>query len=64
MLLPYLTSDLPGIGGQDKQRIEDLRVDEMPLYQPSVEGTHVYFRVRKAGIPTPAIVEQIAEHMH
>jgi len=61
--LPYLTSDLPGIGGQIKQRIEDFRVDEMPLYQPSGEGTHVYFRVRKVGIPTPAAVERIAEHM-
>ena len=64
MLLPYLTSDLPGIGGQIKQRIEDFRVDEMPLYQPSGEGPHVYFRVRKVGIPTPAVVERIAARMH
>ncbi len=61
---PYATADLSGTGGQIKQRIEDFRVCEQPLYQPCGEGTHVYFCVRKVGIPTPAVVERIAEYMH
>ena len=61
--LPYLTSDLPRLGGRIKQRIEDFRVDELPLYPPCGEGTHVYFRVRKRGVPTPAVVERIAAFM-
>ncbi len=61
--LPYLTGDLPGIGGRIKQSLEDFRVEEVPLYIPSGEGTHVYFRVEKAGVPTPVVVERIARYM-
>ncbi len=60
---PHLTSDLPGIGGRIKLTPEDFRVEEVPLYTPCGEGTHVYFRVAKAGIPTPAAVDRIARHM-
>ncbi|MCH7886051.1 MAG: tRNA pseudouridine(13) synthase TruD [Planctomycetes bacterium] len=63
MDLPHLTDDLPGIGGRIKQRVEDFRVEEIPLYDACGEGTHVYFRVEKAGIPTAAAVEKIARHM-
>ncbi len=61
--LPYLTSDLPGIGGQVKHRVEDFHVDETPLYEASGEGTHVYFRIEKRGIPTPAAINRIARYM-
>jgi tRNA pseudouridine13 synthase len=62
-LLPYLTADLPGIGGRLKERPEDFRVEEIPLYLPQSTGTHLYFRVTKQGIATPAAVERIARHM-
>ena len=62
--LPYLTGDLPGIGGAIKQRWEDFRVDELPLYEACGEGTHVYFRVVKSGVPTPVAVERIARYMN
>jgi len=61
--LPCLTRDLPGIGGQVRQYVEDFRVDEVPLYEPSGEGTHVYFRIRKTGVPTPAVIDRIAMYM-
>ncbi len=60
---PYLTGALPGTGGSIKNRPEDFRVDEVPLYEPSGEGTHVYFRVLKRGVPTPAAVGRIAGYM-
>lgn len=62
--LPYLTSDLPGVGGTIKHRVEDFRVDETPLYDARGEGTHVYFRIEKRGIPTPVAVERIARYMN
>ena len=62
-VLPYLTADLPGVGGEIKQRVEDFRVDELPLYNACGEGTHVYFRIEKRGIPTPVAVARIAKHM-
>ncbi len=61
--LPYLTADLPGIGGRVKERIEDFRVEEIPLYDASGEGTHVYFTVTKRGVATPVAVDRIARYM-
>lgn len=61
--LPYLTADLPGVGGRIKESPDDFRVDEVPLYEPCGEGTHVYFRVMKAGITTPEAAGRIARHM-
>ncbi|MDP6637126.1 MAG: tRNA pseudouridine(13) synthase TruD [Phycisphaerae bacterium] len=61
--LPYLTADLPGAGGLIKQHIGDFCVEEIPLYPVCGEGTHVYFTVRKRGIPTPAAVARIAKYM-
>ena len=51
-MLPYLTKDLPGIGGVIKQRDEDFFVQEIPLYEPSGEGEHVYCEVQKVGLTT------------
>ncbi len=60
---PYLTESLPGIGGRIKETSDDFLVDELPLYEPSGEGTHVYFRIRKVGIPTPVAIDRIARYM-
>jgi len=61
--IPYLTSDLPGVGGWIKQIDDDFVVDELPLYPACGEGTHVYFRVRKRGVPTHAAISRIARYM-
>jgi tRNA pseudouridine13 synthase len=58
--LPYLTSDIPGVGGVIKTRPEDFVVDEVPLYEPSGSGTHVYFRIEKVGLPTAQAVQEVA----
>jgi len=61
--LPYATADLPGTGGLIKQNTSDFCVEELPLYPARGEGAHVYFTVRKRGIPTPAAVARIAKYM-
>ena len=61
--LPYLTKELPGIGGTIKQRPEDFRVDEIPLYDPCGEGTHTYIRIEKRDITTHQAVKFIARHL-
>ncbi len=58
--LPYLTADVPGLGGRIKARPEDFAVEEVPLYPPCGEGTHVYFRIEKVGLPTMQAVHQVA----
>jgi tRNA pseudouridine13 synthase len=60
MNLPYLTSDTPGIGGEIKQRPEDFFVQELPLYEPSGEGEHVYFEIEKSGLTTFEALDKIA----
>ncbi len=59
--LPFLTADLPGIGGQIKLRHEEFVVEEIPTYKPSGQGTHVYFGIEKNGLTTPAAIGLIAK---
>lgn len=58
--MPYLTAELPGVGGVIKQHDEDFAVQELPLYLPCGSGTHVYFVIEKQGLPTLAAVQHIA----
>ena len=60
MKLPYLTADLPGIGGTLKSRDEDFVVEEVPAYPPSGTGDHVFVRYEKRGLTTPQAVTAIA----
>lgn len=58
--LPCLTADLPGIGGVFKSSPQDFYVEELPLYEPSGNGTHVYIHFEKTGITTQDAVHWIA----
>jgi tRNA pseudouridine13 synthase len=58
--LPYLTTDLPGVGGVIKRYNEDFIVEELPLYPASGEGTHVYFSIEKQGVTTLEATRVIA----
>lgn len=58
----YLTREVAGIGGRIKERPEDFLVDEVPLYEPSGEGEHIYLYVEKRGMSTFELVELLAGH--
>lgn len=58
--LPFLTADLPGIGGAIKRFDEDFVVEEIPLYPAAGDGTHIYFLIEKRGLPTLAATSHIA----
>jgi len=64
MNLPYLTTDFPGIGGVIKQRNEDFFVQEIPLYEPSGEGEHVYFEIQKVGLTTFEAIHRISSALN
>lgn len=57
---PFLTSNLEGIGGIIRSTEEDFFVEEIPLYQPSGQGTHIYGLIEKRGISTIEAVTRIA----
>ncbi len=58
--LPYLTSNLPGIGGIIKSSEADFIVEEIPRYEPCGEGTHVFFQIEKTGLTTLESIRRIA----
>jgi tRNA pseudouridine13 synthase len=61
--LPYLTADIPGIGGSIKCRPADFVVEEIPAYEAAGEGTHIYFTIEKEGVTTPDAIRRIAREL-
>ena len=61
--LPYLTADLPGIGGVIKESAADFRVSELPLYQPCGSGEHTYLLIEKEGITTLEALRRLAREL-
>lgn len=64
MSLPYLTREIPGIGGRIKQRPDDFQVQEIALYEPSGSGEHVYCEIQKTGITTFEAIDRLAKALH
>ncbi|MCY2950693.1 MAG: tRNA pseudouridine(13) synthase TruD [Planctomycetota bacterium] len=64
MSLPYLTATLPGIGGSIKNRPEDFFVQELPLYQPTGDGEHIYCEIQKIGLTTFDTIDRLARALH
>lgn len=57
--LPTVTPDLPGVGGVLRHDPEDFLVQELPLYQPSGQGSHAYARVEKVGLTTADLLSAL-----
>ncbi len=57
--LPYVTADLAGIGGEIKIEPAQFVVEEIPLYEPSGEGQHVYVRLTREGWTTRALEREL-----
>ncbi|MBS1122726.1 MAG: tRNA pseudouridine synthase TruD [Deltaproteobacteria bacterium] len=60
MTQPFLTSDLVGTGGVLRACDDDFVVEEVPAYEPSGAGDHVFVQVEKRGLTTPQAVLAIA----
>ena len=59
-MLEVLTNEYAGLGGVIKTRAEDFFVEELPLYQPSGEGTHTYILIEKKELSTMSALAEIA----
>jgi tRNA pseudouridine13 synthase len=60
--LPFLTPQTTrNIAGTLKDRPEDFRVDEIPAYEPSGAGEHLYVHFEKTSLDTRDAVRRIAE---
>ncbi len=60
---PYLTGELPGVGGRIKDRPEDFEVDEIPAYEPAGAGDHLFLWVEKTGMGAEFFGRQIAKRL-
>ena len=59
--VPFITADLPGIGGEIKTIPAHFVVEEIPLYEPVGEGGHVYERLTREGWTTRALQTELAK---
>ncbi|RMG15574.1 MAG: tRNA pseudouridine(13) synthase TruD [Planctomycetota bacterium] len=58
----YATS-AAGIPGEARREPEDFVVEEVPLYEPSGEGEHLYLLVEKRGITTEEAARRLARRL-
>lgn len=60
---PYLTKQIPGIGGIIKESPDDFLVEEIPSYLPCGSGEHCYLTIEKCGITTLEAISRIAKSL-
>jgi len=58
--LPYLTGELPGIGGQLKSSPDDFVVEEIPAYEPCGTGEHLFVWIEKRDLSADEMLKRIA----
>lgn len=58
--LPYLTADLPGIGGRWKDVAEDFVVEEVPAYEPAGTGEHLFLWIEKQDVSADELVRHVS----
>ncbi len=59
--LPYLTAELAGIGGRLKDQPEDFVVEEIPAYEPSGSGEHLYLWIEKRDLPHDVLLRRLSK---
>jgi tRNA pseudouridine13 synthase len=58
--LPYISEGLEGVGGEIKQQPEHFIVEEIPAYDPSGHGDHLYVNITKKNLNTRDVQLQLA----
>jgi tRNA pseudouridine13 synthase len=60
-LLPAITPELPGIGGRLKAEPAHFAVEEIPLYEASGSGAHLYVSLTREGWTTRRVADALAD---
>lgn len=63
MAPPLFTAELPGVGGRVRVRDDDFEVEEVPSYEPSGSGDHLYLWIEKRGIAPEFFARTIAQRL-
>jgi len=59
--LPFITPEFKGIGGSIKNELSHFVVEELPLYEPSGQGEHLYLHLRREGLTTRDLQKRLAD---
>lgn len=62
--LPYLTAEFPGVGGRIKSSPADFIVEEIPAYEPSGQGEHLYLWLEKIDMGAEFFQRQISKRLN
>ena len=57
---PFITPELPGVGGVIKAEPSHFVVEEIPLYLPEGVGPHLYLRMSREGMTTRSLADRLA----
>src|SRR5438093_5247550 len=57
---PNATADLPGIGGKLKALPGDFVVEEIPAYEPSGDGEHLFLWIEKTGVAADELTRHLS----
>jgi len=60
---PCLTAGIPGIGGRIKHEPDDFVVEEIPAYEPSGTGDHLFLWIEKRSMGAEFFARQIAKRL-
>jgi tRNA pseudouridine13 synthase len=60
LALPFLTAELAGTGGVAKATPEDFEVEEIPAYEPSGEGEHLFLWLEKRNLDAAGLLRHVA----
>jgi tRNA pseudouridine13 synthase len=60
---PFFAPELPGVGGHIKDEPEDFEVEEIPAYEPSGSGEHLYLWIEKRGLGAEYFARQVARRL-
>jgi tRNA pseudouridine13 synthase len=61
--LPLLTPALPGVGGRIKAEPADFEVEEIPAYEPSGSGDHLFLWIEKTDLGAEYFIRQVARRL-
>lgn len=59
--LPFITADLPGTGGRLKAEPSHFVVEELPIYEASGSGAHLYISLTREGWTTRRVADALAD---
>jgi tRNA pseudouridine13 synthase len=57
--LPFLTPTLPGVGGRIKVEPADFEVEEVPAYEPSGSGDHLFLWIEKIDMGAEYFIRKV-----